>query len=208
MKSKSTALKKILPFFSYLFHPIFIPLLGTVLYLLFNESYFTIEQSYLVLFQILIITIFLPMAFFYLLKTFGKVDSIMLSDVNQRKIPLLLQMALTSVLITQSITVERFPELFFFFFAGLITTFIAFVLLFFKVKSSIHMIGISALSFFVIGLSIHNQINIIYTIATLFFFTGIIASSRLYMKAHTMTELILGYIIGMVPQIGIWYFWL
>lgn len=201
-------MKKILPFFSYLFHPIFIPLLGTVLYLLFNESYFTIEQSYLVLFQILIITIFLPMAFFYLLKTFGKVDSIMLSDVNQRKIPLLLQMALTSVLITQSITVERFPELFFFFFAGLITTFIAFVLLFFKVKSSIHMIGISALSFFVIGLSIHNQINIIYTIATLFFFTGIIASSRLYMKAHTMTELILGYIIGMVPQIGIWYFWL
>ena len=90
------------------------------------------------------------MAFFYLLKTFGKVDSIMLSDVNQRKIPLLLQMALTTVLITQSITVERFPELFFFFFAGLITTFIAFVLLFFKVKSSIHMIGISALSFFVI----------------------------------------------------------
>ncbi|MBL7885898.1 MAG: hypothetical protein JNJ52_04065 [Flavobacterium sp.] len=201
-------MKKILPFFSYLFHPIFIPLLGTVLYLLFNENYFTIEQSYLVLFQILIITIFLPMAFFYLLKTFGKVDSIMLSDVNQRKIPLLLQMALTSVLITQSITVERFPELFFFFFAGLITTFIAFVLLFFKVKSSIHMIGISALSFFVIGLSMHNQINIIYTIATLFFFTGIIASSRLYMKAHTMTELILGYIIGMVPQIGIWYFWL
>ena len=201
-------MKKILPFFSYLFHPIFIPLLGTVLYLLFNENYFTIEQSYLVLFQILIITIFLPMAFFYLLKTFGKVDSIMLSDVNQRKIPLLLQMALTTVLITQSITVERFPELFFFFFAGLITTFIAFVLLFFKVKSSIHMIGISALSFFVIGLSIHNQINIIYTIATLFFFTGIIASSRLYMKAHTMTELILGYIIGMVPQIGIWHFWL
>ncbi len=132
----------------------------------------------------------------------------MLSDVNQRKIPLLLQMALTAVLITQSITVERFPELFFFFFAGLITTFIAFVLLFFKIKSSIHMIGISALSFFVIGLSIHNQINIIYTIATLFFFAGVIASSRLYMKAHTMTELVLGYVIGMVPQIGIWYFWL
>ena len=132
----------------------------------------------------------------------------MLSDVNQRKIPLLLQMALTAVLITQSITVERFPELFFFFFAGLITTFIAFVLLFFKVKSSIHMIGISALSFFVIGLSIHNQINIIYTIATLFLFTGVIASSRLYMKAHTMTELVLGYVIGMMPQIGIWYFWL
>lgn len=197
-----------MPFFSYLFHPIFIPLLGTFLYLLLNDNYWTIEQSYLLLFQIVIITIFLPMAFFYLLKTFGKVDTIMLSDVNQRKIPLLLQMALTAVLITQSITVDRFPELFFFFFAGLITTFIAFVLLYFKVKASIHMIGISALTYFIIGLSVHNQVNIIYTIATLFLFTGIIASSRLYMKAHNLRELVIGYLIGMLPQLGVWYLWL
>lgn len=148
------------------------------------------------------------MAFFYLLKTFGKVDTIMLSDANQRKIPLLLQMALTTVLITQSITIDRFSELFFFFFAGLITTFIAFVLLFFKVKASIHMIGISALTYFIIGLSIHNQTNIIFTIAALFLCTGIIASSRLYMKAHTTNELIIGYVIGMLPQLGVWYIWL
>lgn len=148
------------------------------------------------------------MAFFYLLKTFGKVDTIMLSDVNQRKIPLLLQMALTAVLITQSITIDRFSELFFFFFAGLITTFIAFVLLFFKVKASIHMIGISALTYFIIGLSIHNQTNIIFTIAALFLCTGIIASSRLYMKAHTTNELIIGYVIGMLPQLGVWHIWL
>ncbi len=178
------------------------------MYLLLNDNYWTIEQSYLLLFQIVIITIFLPMAFFYLLKTFGKVDTIMLSDVNQRKIPLLLQMALTAVLITQSITVDRFPELFFFFFAGLITTFIAFVLLYFKVKASIHMIGISALTYFIIGLSVHNQVNIIYTIATLFLFTGIIASSRLYMKAHNLRELVIGYLIGMLPQLGVWYLWL
>ncbi|HLP63492.1 hypothetical protein [Flavobacterium sp.] len=201
-------MKKILPFFSYLFHPIFIPLLGTVLYILFQENYFTIPQVYLLIFQVIIITIFLPMSFFYLLKTFGKVDTIMLSDVNQRKIPLLLQMALTVVLIKQSITIDRFPELHYFFLAGLITTFIAFVLLFFKIKSSIHMIGVSALTFFVIGLSLHNQINIIYLIALLFLFTGVIASSRLYMKAHTMTELIIGYAIGMIPQLIVWYAWL
>jgi hypothetical protein len=201
-------LKKILPFFSYLFHPIFIPLLGTLFYLLFDENYFTIPQVYLLLFQILIITIFLPMAFFYLLKTFGKVDTIMLSDVNQRKIPLLLQMSLTIVLIKQSITVDRFPELFYFFFAGLVTTFIAFVLLYFKIKSSIHMIGVSALTFFIIGLSLHYQINIIFSIAGLFFVSGIIATSRLYMKAHSIRELVIGYVIGMLPQLGFWYFWL
>ena len=70
------------------------------------------------------------------------------------------------------------------------------------------MIGVSALTFFVIGLSLHNQINIIYLIALLFLFTGVIASSRLYMKAHTMTELIIGYAIGMIPQLIVWYAWL
>lgn len=201
-------LKKILPFFSYLFHPIFIPLIGTLLYLLFDDTYFTKGQSYLLVFQIVIITFFLPLSFFYLLRTFGKVDNIMLSDLNQRKIPLLMQMALTVVLITESITMDRFPELFFFFLGGLISTFLAFVLLFAKLKSSIHMIGSSAITFFIIGLSIHNQINIVYLIAFSFFMTGVIASSRLEMKAHTIKELTIGYLVGMLPQLSVWYFWL
>lgn len=201
-------MKKILPFFSYLFHPIFVPLLGTLLFLLFDAVYFTKAQCYLLVFQILIITFFLPLSFFYLLRTFGKVDTIMLSDLNQRKIPLIMQMILTFVLISESVTLEHFPELFFFFFGGLISTFLAFLFLFAKLKASIHLIGISALSFFIIGLSIHNQINTIYLIAACFFATGLIASSRLEMKAHSIKELVFGYAIGVLPQVGLWYFWL
>jgi membrane-associated phospholipid phosphatase len=70
------------------------------------------------------------------------------------------------------------------------------------------MVAISALNFFVIGLSIHFQINIIYTIASLVLLTGIIASSRLYMRAHTQEELTVGYLCGVVPQLCLWYFWL
>jgi hypothetical protein len=205
---KENTLKKLLPFFSYLFHPIFIPLFGTLLYLAFDDIYFTAQQCYLLIFQIVIITFFLPLSFFYLLRTFGKVDSIMLSDLNQRKIPLLLQMALTFVLIKESVTIDRLPELFFFFLAGFISTFLAFALLFAKIKSSIHMIGIGAVTFFVIGLSFHNQINSVYIISALFFINGLVASSRLQMKAHTVKELIIGYVIGVFPQLGLWYFWL
>ena len=201
-------MKKILPFFSYLFHPIFIPLLGSLLYLQLNETYFSKGQCYLLLFQIVIITFFLPVSFFYLLRTFGKVDTIMLSDLNQRKIPLVMQMVLTAILITQSITIDRFPQLFFFFLGGLISTFLAFVFLYAKVKSSIHMIGISALTFFSIGLSMHNQVNGTYLIAASFLVTGLIASSRLQMKAHSLKELAVGYAVGMLPQVGLWYFWL
>lgn len=201
-------MKKILPFFSYLFHPIFIPLIGTVFYLLFAENYFTPAQNYLLLFQVIIITLFLPMSFFYLLRTFGKVDTIMLSDVQQRKMPLLLQMALTLILIKQTITIDRFPELFYFFLAGLLSTFIVFILIYVNIKASIHMIGLCALTFFVIGLSIHSATNILYTIAFLFVIIGLVASSRLQMKAHSIKELSIGIFIGIIPQVAFWYFWL
>ena len=201
-------MKKILPLFSYIFHPIFVPIFGALFYLVFNGNYFTATQNYILLLQIVIITFFLPMSFFYLLRTFGAVDSIMLKNMHQRKIPLLMQMALTVVLLTKSVTIERFPELHFFFIGGFVSTFITFVLLFVKTKASIHMIGISALTFFVFALSVHNQLNMIFTIAFLFLIIGLVATSRLYMNAHTMKELIIGVVIGSLPQMILWFFWL
>jgi hypothetical protein len=132
----------------------------------------------------------------------------MLSETSQRKIPLLLQIGLTYILIEKSVTIDRFPELYFFFFAGICSTIIAFLLVYVKFKASIHMIALSALTFFVIGLSLHQQENGILIIAGLFFLTGIVASSRLVMKAHSPQELLIGYLAGMLPQIVLWYFWL
>ena len=201
-------MKKGLPFFSYLFHPLFIPLFGTILYLFISPNYFETHQKYLILLQVAIITIFVPISFFYLLKTLGKVDSVMISDLSQRKIPLLIQVLLITILIQKSITIDRIPELFFFFFGGLISALLALVFLFAKIKASIHMIGISALTAFVIGLSIHSQINMLNTIFILIIMNGIVAASRLEMKAHTDKELSIGFITGLLSQLILWYFWL
>lgn len=201
-------MKKILPVFSYLFHPIFIPLLGTFFYVVLDDNYFTLPQ-YLVLFiQIIIISILLPLAFFYLLRTFGKIDSIMLSDISQRKIPLLLQIMLMSILIAKSITIDRYFELFFFFSGGLFSTIIAFMLLFAKIKASIHMIGMSAFTVFIIGLSVHAEVNIINTVVFFVLMNGFVASSRLEMNAHTKKELAIGFVCGMLPQLLLLYFWM
>ena len=201
-------LKKILPLFSYVFHPIFIPLLGTVFYVLLDTSFLT-KPQYLILFlQIIIITFLLPIAFFYLLRTFGKIDNIMLADSSHRRIPLLLHIMLLTVLITKSITLERFPVLFYFFLGGIVSTALAFIGLYFKTKASIHMIGISALTVFIIGLSIKNEINTINLVTFFVFINGLVASSRLVMKAHTTKELLIGFLGGLVPQLGLLYFWL
>jgi len=200
--------KKILPFFSYLFHPIFIPILGTLIYSYYGDRLYTQEQYYLLLFQVVIITFFLPLSFFYLLRTFGKVDTIMMANVKERKIPLLMQMILTYILLQKSITVERFPELFFFFLGGFASTFIVFLLIYIRFKASVHMVAISALNCFVLGLSIHYQINCSYMIAALVVLSGVIATSRLYMHAHTLKELAVGYLCGSIPQLIFWYYWL
>lgn len=148
------------------------------------------------------------MAFFYLLRTFGKIDSIMLSDISQRKVPLLLQIMLFTVLIEKSITIDRFPPLYFFFVGGLCSVIGAFGLLYLKTKASMHMIGISSLTVFIIGLSLSNEENAIHLVSFLVLMNGFVATSRLEMKAHNNKELAIGFLCGVLPQFGLLYFWL
>ncbi len=201
-------MKKILPFFSYLFHPIFVPVFGTLFYFLYGNSYFNSDQKQLILLQISIITVFIPFSFLYLLRSFGKVDSVMVYQLAQRKIPLVLQAILLLLLIKRSITIELIPELYFYFLGGLISTLVLLVLLFLKIKASIHMVGISTLTAFVIGLSLHSQINAIYVVSLLVVMNGFVASSRLELQAHTNKELLFGFFSGLLPQLFLLYFWL
>lgn len=132
----------------------------------------------------------------------------MLPDVSHRKTPLLLQMMLLYLLTEKSITIEHFPPLHFFLLGGMLSAFFAFLLLFGKIKASLHLIGISALTIFIIGLSLKNQINTINLVAFFVLINGLVASSRLVMKAHSTKELIIGFLCGVLPQIGLFYFWL
>jgi hypothetical protein len=201
-------LKKVLPFFSYLFHPIFIPLLGTVFYVLLDYHYLTLPQYLILFLQIIIITFLLPIAFFYLLRTYGKLDSIMLSEVSHRKIPLLLHIVLLTLLIKKSITIDQFPALHFFFLGGLMSAVLAFLLLYAKIKASIHMIGMSALTVFIMGLSIKNEINTIHLVTFFVIMNGLVATSRLEMKAHSNKDLLIGFLCGLLPQAALLYLWL
>ncbi len=142
------------------------------------------------------------------MRSFGKVDSVMVSQLSQRKFPLLLHAILIFLLITKSITAEVIPELYYYFLGGLISTFLLLILLLLKIKASIHMLGISTLTAFVMALSFHYLSNAIYTIAILVAMNGLVASSRLEMQAHTNKELVIGFFSGMLPQIILTYFWL
>ncbi|WP_300977648.1 hypothetical protein [Flavobacterium sp.] len=201
-------MKKILPFFSYLFHPVFIPLMATLFYFYYNETLFELKEKGFVLLQITILTIVVPILIYFLLKALNKIDSVMAYDLNQRKIPLVLQSFLFIVLIKRSITIDRYFELHFFFLAALMGTLIALLLLFAKIKASIHMLAFSSLTVFVIGLHLHHPEHFSLIVPFLIFMNGVIASSRLVMKAHTPKELIIGFFSGAIPQLLLLVVWL
>lgn len=200
-------LKKILPLFSYVFHPIFITLYGVLLHILLSGLGFN-SLSLLLLIQVVILTILLPLSVYYLLKATGHVKSFTEATINERKFPILLQATFLFLLLRFSGFIEELPALYFFFLGGLIASIIAFVLTFLNFKVSLHMIGVCSLLAFVISLLIYLNKDLIALIALMIVVVGNVASSRLYMKSHNYTELFAGALIGLFSQVLLWRFYL
>lgn len=194
-------LKKTLPLFSYVFHPLFVSVFAILFYFFLVVPYFEYTIFYMLFIQIVIITILVPVTFYYLLLSLKLVDSVMLEKSAQRKIPLIIHSILILVLIEKSFLAQRFQELNMFFVASFISTILALLFVFFKQKASLHMVGIVGLTVFVSALSWIFQIRMIGMIISLLTVCGLVATSRIYMKAHTNWELFLGSCIGALPQI-------
>jgi len=201
-------LKKILPIFSYILHPLFISVYAVLIFFYFGNNYSEYFQIYGIIIQIVIITIFIPITFYYLLLSLKKVDSVMLEQTSQRKIPLLIHAVLLTILIKKSIPVDDFTELYFFFLGSLVSTTLALIMVYFNYKVSLHMIGVTALTVFTMGISWHFQVRMITIIIVLLLCSGLVGSSRLVMKAHSPKELFLGSLIGSIPQLGLLFLWL
>ena len=193
---------------SYIFHPLFMPLFGSLLYYAITPKYSPLEIKGSVLIKIIILTICIPIILYYLLKNLGLVSSIFLEKVSDRKIPLYAQLVLIFLVLRVVMPQTYAPELYFFFVGILATSVGCLLLVFFKIKASIHMMGIASITMFVVVLSIHYKINLLILIGLLVIFSGLVATSRLSLKAHTVTELTLGSLLGLVPQFMVINYWM
>lgn len=201
-------LKKILPVFSYIFHPIFVSIYGALFYFLVTRSFFYDAQIYVTLIQVVILTLLLPLSIYFLFRSLGVVSSFTEATLKERQMPIAVQAILLLVLLKFSISKEITTELFYFFLGGLISSILVLASVILKFKASMHMIGISALTAFVYGLSSYYQLPFVNLFAFCIVCMGLVASSRLYMKAHTYPELIVGIIIGLTPQLFLYRYWL
>lgn len=193
---------------SILFHPLLMPLLGSAFYFYLTPRFIEPELITSHLFAIGIITVTIPIVIFFLLKTLKQVESIYLKSAKERKYPLMIQCILFLLIIKMVFSPYTNPEIYYFFIGILFTAMASLITVFFKIKVSLHQAGVAGILFFLIGLSVHFKINLLFLISLFLFINGWVASSRLHAKAHTYPELAIGFILGAFPQFILYTFWL
>ncbi|UBZ08385.1 hypothetical protein LDL76_06635 [Salegentibacter mishustinae] len=193
---------------SFIFHPLWLPLAGSFLYFIFTPRFFPEGVVQAKLLAIAILTIFIPIVFYFLLKNLGKAQSVFLVDVNERKWPLIFYAILITMVLNQILNAYNYAALYYYFTGILFATILAFVLVVFQLKASLHMMGLGGLLVFLIGISLNFKIDLTYTISFLILALGLTASSRIYYKAHSINELVLGLACGMITQVLVLNLWL
>lgn len=141
------------------------------------------------------------MLMYAVLYTFKLADSIHLSTTKERLIPLMVYGLFIIAIIRLAFDDGMFMPLYFFFIGILMSTIIALILALFQFKISLHMMSIAGALSFVILLGFYLNVDLIYYVIGLSIATGLTATSRLSMKAHTPAELIFGTVMGIAVQV-------
>lgn len=192
---------------SFIFHPLLMPMFGVILFFYITPLSFPAPIVKAKLLAVFTLTILFPILLFQLLKTAKKANSIFLESLKERVVPLIINGGIIIYLIFRIFPPSEISVLYYFFLGTLISTVCCLILVWLRVKASIHMIASSGILMFCIALSLHYTINLLWLITIGFLLLGAIASSRLYMNAHSYKELIIGVFAGGVPQFILFNYW-
>lgn len=198
-------MKRLFTFFSFLFHPIVIPLLSTLLYLYLTHQYFNTLEIFTIIGQIIIMTILIPITVYKFLQSIGKINSsVMLHSREERALPFAINITLL-LLLKYYVLYNNSAYTLNLYFDGIIISYTLLLIgAIFKQKFSVHAsLLLSCVTFITFAL-IANQNGNIILLNCLLLITGITLSARLYLRAHSTLEVIIGMFIGCIPQTIMW----
>lgn len=212
-------MKYIAQFISFVFHPLIIISYILVLLLVINPYLFSIQNNKAIgvlMIYVLMLTIILPGITVLLMRAMGFVNSIHLKDRSERIIPLIITGAFYLWLFVNIYENTTIPLAFSTFVLGsTIGLFLTFFLSLFA-KVSLHTTGIGG---FFVGILLikyyfsYDSFNLelgslgYYAISTdilvfiSLFIAGLVGTSRLILRAHSLNEVITGYGVGVVAQL-------
>jgi hypothetical protein len=210
------ALRALASVISYIFHPVFMPvLLSVVLWRLMPAAFAGISPQKLTfgLISLISTTIFFPLFTVALLKILGFIKSIHMRVSRDRIIPLIATMTFyfwAQQVFGHSFKVED-RELYWPLiirvlllgsFWGIILLFIGSI--FFKI--SMHTTAAGGAVGIMIVLLFLSPINMLSALLATIVIGGIVGTSRLILREHTGPELWMGYAIGLIVQPAAWLY--
>jgi len=185
---------------SYLFHPLLMTTWFTLLLLYTNPFSFAGLSSGIVIAVVFINTFMFPAISILLMRKLGFIEDLEMPDHKQRIIPLVASIIfyVWAYLATRKI---NFPYMMGVFMMGvLVSLFASFVInVFYKV--SLHMVGVSGALTAIMLLVFVSPSDLSYYFLAMILLTGAVASARLYLGAHTMKEVYVGFLVGMFGQV-------
>lgn len=192
---------------SFIFHPLWLSTYAMIFYFSHSSFMYTYENILAKIFAIIILTVFLPLLFLILLKPLNIVNNIYLDTVRERRIPLLFFTSVSAFILNFIFDPIQYKVPFYFFSAVFFSGIVSIILSFLNYKISLHAVGISSISTFIVSFSIFFQTQSVLLVSISIFAMGWVLSSRLSQKAHKLNELISGTVLGVLSQILFMQFW-
>lgn len=189
---------KFYKFISVILHPIVFPTIGVLLYFILIPNRIGSNQKLAILGLIFIATYLVPLLILIFLKVFKVIKSYQVTSIKERKLPISLMIVLFYLLGNTLYRISFVRDLGTLFYATSLGLSIIYLLFIFKLKTSIHLLSIGiAIGYFLLLSQIFNM-SFLPLILLLILISGLLASSRLYLKAHTPKEVYLGFFLGIL----------
>ncbi|WP_233884563.1 hypothetical protein [Tenacibaculum piscium] len=192
-------------FISTILHPIVIPTIGMLLYFILTPINLSRYQQYMMLGVVFVATYIIPVLLLLFLKAIGYIKSYEVHSIEERKIPVFFMMSLLFLLGKFFLEITSIKDLSYLFFGVVFGLGFIYILFVTKIKASLHLLSMGAIiGYFMLFQQIHN----IYTLPISMVFillSGVLASARLRLKAHTVKEVYLGFFIGIASPFFAYY---
>ncbi|MGB0891044.1 MAG: hypothetical protein ACPGUU_01740 [Flavobacteriaceae bacterium] len=193
-------------FISVLLHPVVLPTIGVLLYFVLIPISLERVQQYAVLSIVFVATYLIPVLLLFFLKSLKLIHNFQVHSIKERKIPLALMIFIFYALATVFSRLHQIRDLSILFYGTAFSLFFVYLLFIIKLKSSLHLLSMGSAVGFILVLTVLYSITTLPIIAIMVLLSGLLASSRLHLKAHTTKEIYVGFFIGIFGQFAAYYF--
>ncbi len=190
--------------FSYIFHPLFIPVIATWYIAFVNQVYFigiASQEKLFILIRVAYNTIFYPALTVLLLKGLGFIDSIFLKTQRERIIPYIAANIFYFWIYLVFRNQPAVPSILTGFILGVFLSSSVALMANIYFKISMHALGMGAFAGIILVIIFTGfSYNIMLHSMIVFLITGIVCTSRMIVSDHTPFDIYTGLLFGIICQ--------